>query len=125
VQIQTFSSTLASCVAGGVAGAIARGRRNVLPGAFVFGVLGFTGEKVRPKVEAWVEDYQNSSARDGSEGQGGVLKWLGERKWTPFRMLNDDEYAGRLSEKLLKIDAEILLIEEEVQRLRSEDSARK
>ena len=42
-------------------------------------------------------------------------------KWSPLKTLSDEEYGDMLREKLLRVEAEIALVDEEVGRLRAED----
>jgi hypothetical protein len=42
-------------------------------------------------------------------------------KWSPMKTLSDEEYANILREKMLAMDAQIALVNEEVERLRQEE----
>lgn len=41
-----------------------------------------------------------------------------ESKWSPLKKLTDEEYVDMMDEKILRIDAEIALIEEKIAELR-------
>lgn len=41
-----------------------------------------------------------------------------ESKWSPLKKLSDEEYVDMMDEKILRIDAEIALIEEKITELR-------
>ncbi len=42
-------------------------------------------------------------------------------KWSPMKTLSDEDYANILREKMLAMDAQIALVNEEVERLRQEE----
>lgn len=46
--------------------------------------------------------------------------WLNS-KWSPMKVLSDREYEDMLKEKLLKINAEIALIDEGIEALRGQE----
>jgi hypothetical protein len=48
-------------------------------------------------------------------------KWLSS-KWSPVKILSDDEYEQMLQEKLLRVNAEITLVDESIQALRCEEA---
>ena len=58
-------------------------------------------------------------------GRGEVKEsWIDKiasMRWTGLTRLSDEEYAGMLGEKVLKIEAEVAIIEEEIEKLRDEE----
>ena len=84
------------------------GRRNVVPGAIVFAMLGGAGQTIYNLADARHSAYSNSPAK--LETRSG---WL-DSKWSPVKVLSDDEYEGMLQEKLLRLKAEIALIDENI-----------
>ena len=48
-------------------------------------------------------------------------RWLNSR-WSPVKALSDDEYTTMLQEKLLRIKAEIALVEESITVLKTQQS---
>ena len=46
--------------------------------------------------------------------------WLNS-KWSPMKVLSDSEYENMLQEKLLKVNAEIALIDENIEALRAQE----
>ena len=42
-------------------------------------------------------------------------------KWSPMKKLSDEEYGNLLKERLLRIEADIALVDEELEKLRSEE----
>jgi hypothetical protein len=47
--------------------------------------------------------------------------WMNS-KWSPVKALSDGEYENMLREKLLQVDAEIALVDENIETLRLQDS---
>jgi len=108
----------ASAIAGGVggtAGGMLRGPKNVIPGALMFALFGAAGQAL----------YNSADARASSQSQEAAPKdlkdsWLNS-KWSPMKVLNDKEYESMLREKLLKVEAEIALIDESIEALRKQE----
>ena len=42
-------------------------------------------------------------------------------KWSPMKKLSDEEYGNLLKERLLRIEADIALVDEELEKVRSEE----
>lgn len=81
-------------------------RRNVLPGTLIFATFGALGQAA----------YNFADAREGrkegdAEGKG---SWLNSR-WSPVKALSDEEYGRILEDRLLKIDAEIALLDDSIE----------
>jgi hypothetical protein len=84
------------------------GRRNVVPGAIVFTILGGVGQSIYNLADARHIAYSNSPAKFETRS-----RWLDSR-WSPVKVLSDDEYEAMLQEKLLRLKAEIALIDENI-----------
>ena len=89
------------------------GRGNIIPGAVMFALFGAAGQALFNKVDA-----QKSEAAERKAD----LKdsWLNS-KWSPVKVLSDKEYENILREKLLKVDVEISLLEENIEALRAQE----
>jgi hypothetical protein len=46
-----------------------------------------------------------------------------DSRWSPVRALSDKEYEGMLREKLLRVNAEIALVDEKIEAIRDEEKA--
>ncbi|PKS13277.1 hypothetical protein jhhlp_000048 [Lomentospora prolificans] len=106
----------ASALAGGTAGMVGgllRGPRNIVPGAIVFTIFGAAGQGIANKLTQW------KTAEEGAEGSN----WL-RSKYSPLRKLTDEEYEAFIGEKMLKIEAEIALIDDKISELRAEAVAK-
>lgn len=101
----------ASGVAGGVSGMVGgmfRGPRNIIPGVLFFSTVGATGTYLSQR-------FKNNSKHDESKPKS---SWL-DSKWSPMKRLSDKDYEEKLEEKILRINAEIAIIDENIASLRS------
>ncbi|KAI0971698.1 hypothetical protein F4678DRAFT_431577 [Xylaria arbuscula] len=103
--------------AGGVAGSVSgmvggmiRGPRNILPGMLVFGTLGAGSSYV-------------SQLTQGT-GSNPKTSWL-DSKWSPMQRLSDKDYLDKVEEKILRIDAEIAIIDENIASLKASPESSK
>ncbi|KUI65061.1 hypothetical protein VM1G_00642 [Cytospora mali] len=114
-KVTPAQKVTASATAGAVCvvpvGLLVRGPRSILPGAFVFSLLGAGGQFAANK---W-------SASDASEKKSG---WL-DAKWSPFRRIPDEEYENMLEEQLLRLEADIAIVDENLTALRAQKEAEK
>ncbi|OTA66701.1 hypothetical protein K449DRAFT_431016 [Hypoxylon sp. EC38] len=104
----------ASGVAGGVSGMVGgmfRGPRNIIPGILVFGTLGATSTYLSQR-------FKNKS-KDESKPKS---NWL-DSKWSPLKRLSDKDYEEKLEEKILRINAEISIIDDNIASLRASSGA--
>ncbi|KAH7419003.1 hypothetical protein BKA64DRAFT_633708 [Cadophora sp. MPI-SDFR-AT-0126] len=109
------ASALAGAVSG-TAGGLLRGRRNAIPGAIMFALFGATGQVVYNMADA------RNSERSQAPEEASDLKnsWLNS-KWSPMKVLSDAEYEAMLQEKLLRINAQIALVDENIEALRIQE----
>ncbi|KAI1375962.1 hypothetical protein F4677DRAFT_107674 [Hypoxylon crocopeplum] len=101
--------------AGGVAGMVGgmfRGPRNIIPGILFFGAVGATSQYLSQRFET------NSGDIDSKPKSS----WLDSR-WSPMKRLSDEEYGEKLEEKILRINAELSIIDENIASLRASRDA--
>ncbi|KAI1047532.1 hypothetical protein LB505_013881 [Fusarium chuoi] len=103
---KTIASAIAGTAAGSVGGLI-RGPKNILPAMFVFTIVGAGGQMIanrtatrKPKVHDEKESF-----------------WS---RWSPLKKLTDQEYRDMMSEKMLRIDADIALIDDRIAELKKQ-----
>ncbi|KAI2471472.1 hypothetical protein F4781DRAFT_112567 [Annulohypoxylon bovei var. microspora] len=104
----------ASGVAGGVSGMVGgmiRGPRNIIPGILVFSTLCGAGEYLSQRFE---KRSKESDPKPKSS-------WL-DSKWSPVKRLSDKDYENILEEKILRISAEISIIDDSIASLRESSS---
>lgn len=118
-QEKSLSTTLASSIAGATGGLL-RGRKNVLPGFFVFGAIGYLGQCTYDAVDR----RKMADVNSGGTARGGHEKetWM-RSKWVPWKALTDEEYEAMLREKLLRVNAEIALLDESLEGLKRQEKS--
>ncbi|GKT46825.1 uncharacterized protein ColSpa_07006 [Colletotrichum spaethianum] len=112
-KLSNSSKTQASAIAGGTAGMVGgliRGPKNIIPGVIVFSLIGGTGQAVYNGIQDRPEVTEKK-------------KSFFESSWSPLKKLSDDEYREMIDEKMLKIDAEIALIDDKIAELRAAKEA--
>ncbi|KAJ1335451.1 hypothetical protein MN608_02188 [Microdochium nivale] len=121
-SLSKTEKVMASGVAGGVAGmsgALLRSRRNIFPGILVFSILGagssFIGQHIGPTAAELQQRQQKEQQKEKDGDGGGILSW----KYSPMTRLSDKEYENRLEEQLLRIDADIAIIDETIASLKT------
>lgn len=71
-------------------------------------MLGGAGQTIYNLADSRHGAYSNPAAKPETQS-----KWL-DSKWSPVKVLSDDEYKEMLQEKLLRVKAEIALIDENI-----------
>lgn len=92
-------------------GLLLRGPRSILPGAIVFSLLGAGGQFAS---NSW--SGPESSPRKQSS-------WF-TSKWSPMTKLSDEEYKTMLEEKILRVEADLAILEENKAALIAEEESR-
>lgn len=97
----------------------------------MFAIFGYVGQRIyggldarhSAKVAVAVEE----EVRRKGEAKKEVGFWtrVAEMKWSPMTVLSDEDYANMLKVKLLGVEAQIALVDEEVERLRGEEERMK
>lgn len=110
-------SVYVSAISGGVAGTaggLLRGPRNVIPAAVMFAILGAGGQALYNRADDQVSEFAQSAPSNRIES------WLNS-KWSPMRPLSESEYEIILRERLLRINADIALIDQNIEALRAQE----
>ncbi len=119
------ASTFAGGITGGAVGGLFRGPRNVIPGTIMFTLFGYLGQTAYDTLDARHSEQVASDIQAAAEGKKTDAKrfWerIAEMKWSPLMAVSDEDYSNLLKEKLLRVEAEIALVDEEVERLRGEE----
>lgn len=91
------------------------GRGNILPGAIMFALCGAAGQAIYNRADA----RPTASESDGKQQKSLQDSWLNS-KWSPMKVLTDAEYENMLQEKLLRVNADIALLDERINVLRDQ-----
>lgn len=114
------ASTIAGAFTGLSLGLLFRGPRNALPGTFMFSIFGYAGQKgynfLDNKNSEEIREDAAMAAR--GEKRKNWLERLAEKKWSPMEVLTDERYEEMLQEKLLKLEAEIAIIDDKIEGFR-------
>lgn len=89
------------------------GRVNVLPGIIMFAMLGAAGQSLYNVADA----RHQQRAVAGVDSENKKSAWL-DSKWSPVKVLSDEDYGKMLQEQLLRVDAEMSLLDERINVLR-------
>jgi hypothetical protein len=92
----------------------AGGPRNIIPGAIMFTLFGAAGQALYNSADA------RNSAQVATMEKDLKNSWLNS-KWSPMKVLSDKEYENMLREKLLRVNAEIELVDESIEALRAQE----
>lgn len=95
----------------------------------MFGLFGFAGQKgynfLDKKNSEEAEEESQMAAR--GEKKKNWMEHIADSKWSPMEVLTDERYENMLQEKLLKIEAEIAIIDDKIEgfRQKAKDMAAK
>ena len=80
----------------------------------LFGLIGQAAinRMVAQRLEAASVGLPNPSSSES------FWRRMAESKWAPFQVLSDEEYEAMLSERLLRVNAELAIIDEKIEKLR-------
>jgi hypothetical protein len=91
------------------------GRRNIIPGIIMFTLFGAAGQALYNTADSRHSTYASQRLNASSKNT-----WL-DSKWSPVSVLSDDEYESMLREKLLRVNAEIALIDDSIADLKIQE----
>ncbi|TVY18407.1 hypothetical protein LARI1_G002667 [Lachnellula arida] len=112
---EKISASAIAGALGGSAGGLLRGRKNILPGAIMFALFGAAGQAIYNRSAA-----QNSNLPQTATDKSEKFSWMNS-KWSPVKVLSDAEYEELLQERLLRVNAEIALVDETIEDLRAQE----
>ena len=119
------ASTLAGGITGGAIGGLVRGKRNIIPGTVIWMVFGYTGQRIYNRLDAKHSEEMAGVAEEAKvlHEERGFWDRIAEMKWSPMKKLSDEDYADTLKEKVLGLEAQIALVDEEMERVKKDDQA--
>lgn len=109
------ATAIAGAFSGGSLGALFRGRKNVIPGAIMWCIFGATGQ--------FMYNRRTLPAQRAEPKGPGFWQSMSDKSWTPFKVLSNEEYAGMLKEKLLRVEAEISIIDDKIAAMKGQQQA--
>ncbi|KAF2011440.1 hypothetical protein BU24DRAFT_281217 [Aaosphaeria arxii CBS 175.79] len=116
------ASTISGGVTGAVLGALFRGPRNIIPGTIMFTLFGFGGQHAYDFLDQKnTEQVQKDDVtEEGAKEKGTWLQRAAKSKWSPMKVLSDEEYLEMMNEKVLSVEAEIALLDDKIEELRKQ-----
>ncbi|KAL5408897.1 hypothetical protein PMIN03_006298 [Paraphaeosphaeria minitans] len=116
------ASTISGAATGFSLGFLFRGPRNVIPGTIMFSLFGFGGQH----AYEWLDARKSGKAREqmamkerGEVGET-FMQRIAKSKWSPMKVLSDEEYEEMMRERILKVDVEIALLKDSIEALKKE-----
>lgn len=110
------ASTIAGGITGGLSALVFRGRSNYLPATFMFSLFGYAGQTA-------YNSYLTRGSQTELEPKVGFWKRMSEKAWSPVTVMSDDEYAELLRKKMMRVDVEILILDDRIEALKKEQQA--
>lgn len=91
----------------------------------MFTLFGYLGQTTYSALDARHSDQVAADIQAAAEGKEKDRKrfWqrIAEMKWTPLTAVSDEDYGNMLKGRLLRVEAEIASVDEEMERLRGEE----
>ncbi|CAL8574497.1 hypothetical protein XPA_000455 [Xanthoria parietina] len=134
-QDRIYPSSIAGAITGGTVGGLTRGRANIIPGMIMFSLFGFAGQYVYNAIDArhhshgpltaattqtkptTSEIHESIEAQD-TKAEEPLWKRVLNSKWSPMKVLSDEQYETILREKLLRVEAEIAIVDEDIEKVK-------
>jgi len=119
------ASTAAGAFTGLTLGLLFRGPRNVVPGMVMFSLFGFSGQQgyayLDGRNEVALRELADAKDRGDTQPKDNFVQRFAKSKWSPMSVLSDEEYEEMLRERLLGIEAQIVIVEERIEGVRREE----
>ncbi|KAF2825678.1 hypothetical protein CC86DRAFT_370610 [Ophiobolus disseminans] len=121
---QVRASTIAGAFTGFSLGLLFRGPRNVIPGTLMFTLFGWSGQHGYNYLDKRNSQGIQKQAQLKADGElkpkESLLERFAKSKWSPMSVLTDEQYEEMLQEKLLSVEAEIAIIDERIQGIKTQ-----
>lgn len=118
------ASTIAGGSTGFTLGFLFRGPRNVLPGTLMFSLLGWLGQHgynyLDAKNSSQLQEQAELRARGEDRPKETLMHKIAKSKWSPMQVLSDEDYERMMQEKLLRVEADIAMIDDKIEMLKKQ-----
>ena len=104
-------------------GAVSRGRHNIIPGATVFSLIGYIGQRTYAGWEGMLSTQQVALSDAASQETPAFRQGVTNDKWTLLKALSDDDYKHLLVRRIWAIESELASIEKEIRTLQNQAEA--
>jgi hypothetical protein len=113
------ASTIAGAFTGFSLGLLLRGPRNVIPGTIMFTLFGWGGQQgynyLDKENSREIREQAQLRATGDDRPKETLVQKFAKSKWSPMSVLTDEQYEEMLQEKLLKVEAEIAIIDDRIE----------
>ncbi|KAA8899768.1 hypothetical protein FN846DRAFT_959998 [Sphaerosporella brunnea] len=110
---KVYISSASGSLTGAMLGFLLRGRSNVIPGAIFWGLMGMGGQYAYNAADA----RHTEEMLEPQVERSNFLDRAFASKWNPVKKLTDEEYVSMLRSKLLAVEAELAITNEEIEKL--------
>lgn len=120
VGLSAFTASLTGAVYGGAV----RGPRSILPGAIMFGLIGGAGQGLYTRLDT--KHYEQKVEEIMLEEDGVSPRHVGWKekafnsRWSPLKKMTAEEFELAMQNKIDRIDIEMALVRDEIERLKGE-----
>ncbi|KAF2126552.1 hypothetical protein P153DRAFT_369243 [Dothidotthia symphoricarpi CBS 119687] len=116
------ASTISGALTGFNLGFLFRGPRNVIPGTIMFTLYGWAGQHgynfLDMRNSRGLEQQAQMKERGEDRPRETLVHRFAKSKWSPMSVLSDEEYVRMMQEKVLKVEAEIAMIDDRIEGFR-------
>lgn len=85
----------------------------------MFSIFGLLGQTLYNTLDVQHTLDTQTVLTDSKMKKRNWMQGLADMKWSPMKVLSDEEYERMLSERLLRVNAEIAIVEEGIEQLKS------
>ncbi|KAF1921462.1 hypothetical protein BDU57DRAFT_510275 [Ampelomyces quisqualis] len=116
------ASTIAGAFTGFSLGFLYRGPRNVIPGTIMFTLYGWGGQHgynfLDKRNSQALQEQADLKASGDWKPKDTLMQRFAKSKWSPMSILTDEQYESILQEGLLKVEADIALIDDKIEEIK-------
>ena len=80
----------------------------------MFSLFGYLGQSLYNTLDAR-HTHEISLGNDGAGEKKNWVERVAEMKWSPMKVLSDEEYEKMLGERLVRVEAEIAMLDERIE----------
>lgn len=95
-------------------------RSAVIPATLIFTLLGYAGQKGYNYLDARHTNEKQLAHAEDRLPRKSFWQRVANSKYSPMKVLSDEEYEKMLKEKLVRMEAEIAVIDEDIAKLESQ-----
>lgn len=88
----------------------------------MFSLYGFGGQHAYDWLDARMSGraLKQMEMKETGEVEDTLMQKIARSKWSPMKVLSDEEYEDMMRERILKVDVEIALLKDSIAALRNE-----